>query len=273
MSHRISMLSHFLVCTDMLPNIDNRYFAKNIFRQTFSGRKHRFKNVFAGISYEKELYARDYSFVEGREAQSVGLELGYKWGATFVKTGVDFQKVKDAGFYEITYLQNEVVGSELRVDSVIYEHDSEQHLIRKYITSEVKIYDSLEHSVQENPVNHYSYLRIPFAVGYRHKLSKILLTASLGTEFSVLVAGEEPVPVLQGEELRVTRIIQKSGLSPKTDWQILFSGGVYYPLADRLMIGTEILYRTDVEQVYNTDNKSFIRPFSWSVRTGLKYNF
>ena len=253
--------------------IQNRSVGK-LSPHAISGRqKNWLKHLFAGISYEKELYSLGYSYVKERESQSIGLSAGYKWKSAFVKTALDFQKVKDAGFFEITYLQNEVVGSELRVDSVIYEYNSEHQLLRKYVTSEVEIYDSIEHTVQEKPLNEYAYLRIPFAAGYRFRLSKITVSASLGTELSILLQGKEPVPVLDGEDFHITKVIRKSPFSKKTAWQVIFSGGVYYPLGNALMLGTEIIYRSDLNQVYSLGNKEFIRPYSWSIRAGLKYNF
>jgi hypothetical protein len=251
---------------------------KNVFgldREQIGGKKeNHWKHLFYGIHYSKEIFARNYSYSDKRKAWSLCFDIGYKWNSAYITTGINFQNIRDESLYEINYLQNEIIGSELRVDSIIYKYDKvNKTYLREYVTSEVNLFDSLEHSVKKTPVTHYSYLRLPISIGYKLPVSNFFITFKAGAEYSLLIRGYEPVPVLNGKEIRILKMTKKSSVTYLSDWQLLTSIGMQYPVLQNINLNIETEYRSSTTSYFDTKSASYQKPFSLSIRAGLIYLF
>ncbi len=254
--------------------IENRS-AKRIENSIFQKIPKRFWNkIFVGVHYSKELFSGSYSYSDKREAWSTGLDLGYKFGSTFIYSGIDYQNVKDESVFEIDYLKNEVVGSEERVDSIVYQYDAINNVyIRDYVTSDVNLYDSLEYKIEKTPINTYSYLRFPLLLGYKYQRSKLSFTLKAGTEFSLLIKGNEPIPTLNGEEIRILKMVQKSTNNYSSNWQMLMSLGIQYPIYKSLLINAEAHYKSSFTPYFNSKTGVYNKPYTIGFKTGLLINF
>jgi hypothetical protein len=231
------------------------------------------KQLFGGMHYAQEI--RHNVFNNQRDALRLGLDIGFKKESFFFQGGVDFQFTKDQGTYEIDYLQNEIVGGYTQVDSIRYSVDPDNSsIIKHYITSEVNLYDSLEHTVEKQVDNRYTYLKVPLTIGYqRPVVSKLSVYGKAGAEFSVLIQGDEPVPTIQEEEIRIVQQVRKSPLLLHSDIKLLFGLGIKIPIFKRLSINIEAQHRTSIDKYYERTKKEMIRPSSTNIQCGILYNF
>ncbi len=230
------------------------------------------RNFYTGIHYVSEFIYHKNGDLQIHRAKGFGIDLGYKFPALFFESGLELSFTSDNGTYEVDYLQNEIINTYIKVDSIIYDTTG-QNLSKEYVTSDVNVYDSVEHNENRQTVNRYSYLRIPLLLGYKFDYRKVSLFIKAGTEFSLLVRGDEPVPVINGNEIRIVNVDRLSPDRVSTNWQMIISAGMGIRVTRSIYFTFEPQYRYYLNSYYSQQMKNYKKPYSIGIRAGLLLNF
>jgi hypothetical protein len=232
------------------------------------------KNFYMGIHFMPENIYHENGQTDVQKANGFGLSLGYRFSGFFLESGLGFSFLTDDGTYAINYLHNEIINSYTKVDSIIYDYDTlNQQLNRQYVTSDVDIYDSVEYAENAQTVNRYSYLRIPLMLGYKFDYRKISVFVKAGTELSLLIKGDEPVPTVNGNEIRIINVDRTSPDRITANWQMVLGAGVAVRLHKYLSLTIEPQYRYYLNSYYSQQIDKFKKPYSVGVRAGVLFNF
>jgi len=231
-------------------------------------------NFYAGIHYTPGLVYENGEIGSGQKEHTMGIDVGYKFNGFFIESGMGLNYTQQDATYEIEFLQNELVYTYTKVDSIVYQIDTAQAtLIRNYITSDVDIYDSINYSENTKTTNQYSYLRVPLLIGYKFEFRKVSFFLKGGALFSVLLKGDAPVPTVDGKALTITNIDRVSPFMVTTKWQVMLSAGVAVPLNKLVMFAVEPQFRYSLK-TYSDQNLQYNKkPYSIGVKAGLLINF
>ena len=247
----------------------------NLQRKDFKGDNNfTLKNFYTGFHFMPEYIYRKNGNVDVQRANNFDLSLGYKFSKVFIESGLGLSFTQDDGTYAINYLQNEWINTYTKVDSIIYNFDSiSQTLHKHYINSDVDVYDSIEYAGSKQTLNRYTYLRIPFVIGYKFDYRKVSLFLKGGTVFSVLLKGDEPVPTVNGKEVRIININRLSPGRLSTNWQIMLSAGINIQAHKSLSLTLEPQYRYYLNSYYSQQMNKYKKPYSIGIRAGVLINF
>ncbi|OQX76245.1 MAG: hypothetical protein B6D61_09085 [Bacteroidetes bacterium 4484_249] len=232
------------------------------------------KKFYAGLHYTPEYIYRKNGDVEVQRANNFGLSFGYKFPNVFIESGLELSFTEDNGIYAVNYLQNEVINTYIKVDSILYEFDTiNETLDKEYITSDVDVYDSVEYAEDMQTVNRYSYLRIPLLLGYKYDYHKVSLFIKAGAEFSILIHGHEPVPTVNGKEIRIINVDRLSPGRVSTSWQMIIRAGFAVKVYKSLSLTLEPQYRYYLNSYYSQQMNNYKKPYSIGIRAGVLINF
>ena len=216
------------------------------------------KNFYTGIHFNPELLYHRNGDVEIKRAYGFGVDVGYKFSGLFLESGMELSFTQDDGTYQINYLQNEIINTYTKVDSVIYEYDTiSQSLSKEYVTSDIDVYDSVEYLENRQAVNRYTYLRLPLMIGYKFDYKRVSFFIKAGTEFSLLVRGEEPVPTVNGKEIRIINVEKESPDRVSTNWQMIVSAGIGIRVYKSMTFTLEPQYRYYLNSYYSQQMSNY----------------
>ncbi len=229
---------------------------------------------YTGIHYTPGLVYTNVGNEPTQKEHTLGVDIGYKFNGVFVETGIGLNFTKQDATYEIDYLQNELINTYTKVDSIIYEIDTiHAELKKNYVTSDVDVYDSINYAENTKTTNQFTYLRIPLLIGYKFDFRKISIFVKGGALFSVLLKGDESIPTVDGKEITITNVDRLSPYMITTKWQAMVSAGVAVPLNKLLIFAVEPQFRY-LLSTYSDQNLQYDkRPYSIGVKVGLLINF
>jgi hypothetical protein len=195
------------------------------------------------------------------------LSLAYNKRDLFFESGLIYSKVDDNGDYYVSFTSVDPIGSYQQVDSVSVMQDSVL-----YHTSDVMVYDSIEHLSYAKTKHLYHYITIPVLVGYKWHFKNLDLGIKTGLAYQFMIMEEKPDVLSNFTGMEVTEV---SNLTPERfNSNIYFTSSafIHYYMRENLML--------NIEPTLRLYNKSFYKdyfktrnPYSVSLRVGILYNF
>jgi hypothetical protein len=89
----------------------------------------------------------------------------------------------------------------------------------------------------------------------------------------LLVRGDEPVPVINGNEIRIVNVDRLSPDRVSTNWQMIISAGMGIRVTRSIYFTFEPQYRYYLNSYYSQQMKNYKKPYSIGIRAGLLLNF
>ncbi len=195
------------------------------------------------------------------------LSLAYNKRDVFFESGLIYSKVDDNGDYYVSYTSFDPIGSYQQVDSISVMQDS-----ILYHTSDVMVYDSIEHLSYSKTKHLYHYITIPVLVGYKWHFKNLDLGIKTGLAYQFMILEEKPDVLSNFTGMEITDV---SNLTPERfNSNIYFTSSafIHYYMRENLML--------NIEPTLRLYNKSFYKdyfktrnPYSVSLRVGILYYF
>jgi hypothetical protein len=209
----------------------------------------------------------DYGRGHKKQSRSAGISLSTFKGPWTIETGAAICLSDDNGRYMINYNSYDSLGFYNKVVSFSPQPNG----TIQFITEVEGVYDSIDHQLETNTTNRYTYLQIPLMAGYQ-LYSNRLLTISLkaGPVFSVMMDSYEPQANFSREGTNLQSIENLSPSRLSANWQVAAGLGVGFYLSRRFTLLAEPTYKTYLRPVYQNQRT---RPQSFGIKAGLLYRF
>jgi hypothetical protein len=225
----------------------------------------------AYFSPEITEYARIAS--ESRERSYYGgLALSYNTSRFVIQSGIEYSSFRDLGDYMVNMSTYDSVG--YYYDIVGFEIDPNNPDSIIFETHTVAVWDSVQHHSHQQTNNNYTYLQVPFLIGYK-AMDRGLFSAHLkaGPSFSFMLNRKEPSLDFQMPGATINSIDNYTAPRLNTNIQLLVSLALHVQLTEKFGLLVEPTYRYYINTVYEINNESLSNPYGISIKSGLFYNF
>ncbi len=218
--------------------------------------------AYENIRYEMVTSPKNMNF-----SHNSTLSLAYNERDFFVESGLIYSKVDDNGDYYVHYSSYDFLGAYQQVDSFTVVQDSVV-----YHTSDIHVYDSVEHVSYSKTKHLYHYLTIPINIGYKWHMKQ--MDVGLKAGFAYQFQLKEQAPDIESNYTDV-ELKEVTNLTPKR-----FQSNMYYSVAAFVHYSMTERLKLNVEPTLRFYSRSFYKnyfdtrnPYSFSLRIGVIYEF
>ena len=222
---------------------------------------------YSGLSYNIDFEISGEK-THGQSINSGQFTVGFTHHHWMLETGVAYSYAPDRGNYDVEFLSKDSIGYYYNVKSISVNPSDPTKIT--YELETLKIFDSVPHTTNMLTRNRYSYLRIPLDFGYTFCQSdRFAFAAMLGGEMLLMLSKDEPVPVFDPENGRISGIV-RSDPSRRNNALGILAGirGAYRPYKNvSLILEPDFKYYVNAFQKH--ENSGVSQPFSIGVRAGI----
>ncbi|MCK9218674.1 MAG: PorT family protein [Bacteroidales bacterium] len=221
-----------------------------------------------GIQPEVSFYSGESSYSK----TNFWINGGLTWHISrfSLATGVGLGYVYDQGIYKIDYKSRDSIGF---YNNVISFNVNGGNQI-EYITETINVYDSIQHLADDRTNNRYTYIQIPFLLGYRFFESKrVNLTLQAGPAVSFLINTKEADPVINYSNARIIKIDKTTPSRIKTNWQLWANLYLEYQITKKISFYVAPSCQYYLNPMVEQENIHVERPWSVGLGIGVQYNF
>jgi hypothetical protein len=215
-------------------------------------------------------------------SQGGGIRLGLEYRHLSIESGLAFSLSNDTWNYSLDYLSRDSVGwywdvvavsfiplTNLQGDTIGWEP--------QYNCVQANYYDSVQHSYSETVRGTYSYLQVPFLLGYKGSFSSMSrweYALKAGLIYSRVITSDAPQSAFNNSGVRILQIDDDSYLRRHDNLQWVAAAELRYGLGSRLSVFAEPMLRYYKSPIYLGENQAELsRPVSFSLRGGLLWKF
>ncbi len=230
----------------------------------------QFYTLNLGISPEFSLYRNADRYSETNYWLNAGVT--YHAGRFSIQTGVGLGYVFDHGNYRVNYKSKDSIGYFTSIISFIVTPGN----IVVYTTKDIPVYDSLQHIADDRAVSRYTYLQIPFMVGYELvETNHFSLGIKAGPAVSFLIGSKEALPFIDYPNARLIRVENNSLLRVKMNWEIQAALDIEYRLVKNFSMYAQPYYKHYFKPFATGESTSASAkdPYSIGIEIGARYNF
>jgi hypothetical protein len=203
---------------------------------------------------------------------SCDLGLIYHFGRFSVRTGIGIGYIADEGNYRIDYKSKDSVGFYNKVVSFTVNQQNPSEV--NFVTQQMVVYDSLQHIADDRTRNRYTYLHVPFFIGFRIlETNRLALTIHAGPMISFLVGKKEAQPVIEYPNARIIRIDNNTPVRANTSWQLWLGLRLDYKINKEFSLFAEPNYKYYFKPVVEQNEDIAKNPYSIGLGIGIQYNF
>ena len=230
----------------------------------------QFYTLNLGISPELSLYRNADRYSETNYWLNAGVT--YHAGRFSVQTGVGLGYVFDHGNYRVNYKSKDSIGYFTSIISFIVTPGN----IVVYTTKDIPVYDSLQHIADDRAISRYTYLQIPFMLGYELvETNHFSLGIKAGPAVSFLIGTKEALPFIDYPNARLIRVENNSLSRVKMNWEIQAALDLEYRLVKNFSMYAQPYYKHYFKPFANGESTSTSAkdPYSIGIEVGARYNF
>jgi hypothetical protein len=218
--------------------------------------------AYENIRYEMVTSPKNMNF-----SHNFTLSLAYNERDFFIESGLMYSKVDDNGDYYVHYTSYDFLGAYQQVDSFTVVQDSVV-----FHTSDIHVYDSVEHVSYSKTKHLYHYLTIPINIGYKWHLRQMDVGIKAGFAYQFQL--KEQAPDIESNYTDV-ELKDVANLTPKRFQSNMYYSAaafVHYNMTERLKLNVEPTLRFYSRSFYKNyfDTRN---PYSFSLRIGVIYDF
>ncbi|MEI6172216.1 MAG: outer membrane beta-barrel protein [Bacteroidota bacterium] len=187
-----------------------------------------------------------------------------------VTTGIGLGYVFDEGKYRVDYQSLDSIGYFNNV--VSFATGANNEII--YNTETKNVYDSLRHMADDRTRNRYTYLQVPFLLGYRiFESNAVSLTFQAGPAVSFLVSSRMSDPLINYPNARIIKIEDNTPTRVTTNWQLWANLNLEIRLNRKISLYVEPSCKYYLKPIVEQENMSFKAPWSVGLGVGIQFNF
>lgn len=231
-------------------------------------------DIYLGLTYTPEYFVSRSDFLSSKKdfANSTDLGLSFVWNLLSLRTGLGLSLYRTDKFnYQVNYSSNDAVGSYNKVDSVTFIIEN-NIIVPQFHTTEVKVYDEVNHIYKSNIKSKYAYLQIPLIFGYKLNQQKnISFSLNCGPVVSLTLSKKTDEITYPGDGAKVTKISSNEVTRVNSYWDMMLSLGMNYVINSSFTFNLEPQLRTGISSVYSASNPQAKKPYSIGLRTGIMY--
>lgn len=211
----------------------------------------------------------DYGKGFKKQSKAIGFSFLTSSGPWLFETGAAYCLSDDNGRFMVNYNSFDSIGFYNRVIS--FSPNPSNPGTIQFNTEATGVFDSIHHNLETSTLNRYTYLQIPFAIGY-HIYSNRLITVSLkaGPVFSVMLNENKPSVSFYKEGANLQSIESLSPDRISTNWQIAAGLSMGLHLSRRFTFTAEPTFKSYLRPVYQNNRT---KPQSIGIKAGLLYRF
>lgn len=189
-----------------------------------------------------------------------------------MQSGIGIQFSKDIRDYDLEYLRNDYLATEMRFDSAVFVMDSLGNVnlvpVDPYYTD---VYDSIHHTHNASYYEKYYSLRIPVMIGYQKDYKNIGLFAKGGIFYSRVIYKQKTAIYEPDESSRMIQLNYEGTERVSNQIQYVFAAGFAYRFNKNLQFTGEIMTKYYQNSLYDNPAYSNTNPWSAEGRVGLIY--
>lgn len=227
-------------------------------------------NWSAGLFLSPEVIFYPSSSDFNSRSYSIDLHAIYNLSGFILQTGIGVGLSSDNGNYKIDY--NRFIGSYDDVYDVTFDTINGQ-LIPVYHTETVDVYDTIDQVTITPTKRKYTYLNIPFLVGYGNEGKRFGWSIKTGPAFSLLIHENVPDISLGDSQDKIIGIDNEIPGRLKTNWQFVLTGGASYRISNSFNFMLEPVFRYYLNSAYEQNSTISKRPYSVGIRAGVVLEF
>jgi hypothetical protein len=222
--------------------------------------------LWLGIFFTPEIIYHHEGNVRNNRGRSIDLQVLYEKNNVILQTGLGVSQIKDAGHHKIEF--NKYLGSYEHVNNVIFDSVGND-LVVTYITETVYVYDTINY-IRISPADrHFTYLQLPFLIGYYKEINRFKWYVKTGPSFSFKIHEQIPAAPMTDDQYKILNIDNDLPEKINTHWQLLFSAGTSYRLGNKVSLSVEPLFKYYINSDYARNTMSGRHPYSFGLKTGL----
>jgi hypothetical protein len=203
-------------------------------------------------------------------AKGLDLHVLYKKNDYLLQTGLGVSIVTDAGNYHIDY--NKYMGSYEDVYDVTFDTINNQ-VVPVYHTQTVDVYDSINYVRITPSERRYTYLQIPFMLGYGKDYRRFGWFVKAGPALALMVHENIPEMSMPEDQFKIVNVENSLPSRMSANWQFILSAGASYKLGNKVSLSVEPLMRYYINSDYEPGKFTTRHPYAIGLRTGLLFNF
>ena len=223
-----------------------------------------------GVSPELSVYRNNSQYTESNFWLNTGVT--YHIGKFSVQTGLGLGYVFDQGNYRVNYKSKDSIGYFTSIISFLITPGN--RII--YTTKDIAVYDSVEHVADNRAISRYTYLQIPFFLGYElFESNRFSIGIKAGPSISFLIASKEASPFIDYPNAQLIRVDNNSLIRVKMNWEIQAALDIEYSLSKNFSIYADPSYKHyfkpfEVQESALTEAKD---PYSVGIELGIRVDF
>lgn len=205
-------------------------------------------------------------------SNNIDLSFNYQNLNFILQSGVGIQFSQDDRDYNLEYIRNDYLATEMRFDSAIFVMDSAGQVnfvpVNPYYTD---VYDSIYHTYNSYYYEKYYSIRIPVMIGYKKDLKNIDLYAKGGILLSRVIYKQKKDIYETDEYTRIIKLDYLGSDRVFNQIQYVLSAGLAYNFNKNIQFNGEIMTKFYQNSLY--DNKAYANINTWSLeaRVGFIY--
>ncbi len=219
-------------------------------------------------------YGIESIYVDNSQLFSNNIDLSFNYqNLNFIfQSGIGIQHSKDIRNYNLEYMRNDYLTTEMRFDSATFVMDSTGNIslvpVNPYYTD---IYDSVHHEYNASYNERYYSIRIPLLVGYQKDIKNFGIFAKGGIIYSRVVYKQKTAIYEPDESSRMIKL-EYSGLERKSNQlEYVLAAGITYRINNSLQINGELMTKFFQNSLYDNPAYTNSSPWSMEARMGLVY--
>ena len=223
-----------------------------------------------GISPELSVYRSKEQHNETNYWLNAGV--AYHLGKFSLQTGAALGYVFDHGDYRVNYKSKDSIGYFTSIISFIVKPGD----LIVYSTKDIPVYDSLQHIADDRAISRYTYLRIPFILGYQvFETNRLSIGIKAGPAISFLIVSKEASPFIDYPNAKLIRVDNNSLVRVKMNWEVEAALDIEYRLAKKFSIYANPSYKHYFKpfETQESVSASVKDPYSIGIEIGARYNF
>lgn len=196
----------------------------------------------------------------------------YHAGRFSIQTGVGLGYVFDHGNYRVNYKSKDSIGYFTSIISFIVTPGN----IVVFTTKNIPVYDSLQHVADDRAISRYTYLQIPFMLGYELvETNHFSLGIKAGPAVSFLIGSKEAAPFIDYPNARLIRVENNTLSRVKMNWEIQAALDLEYRLVKNFSIYAQPYYKHYFKPFATKESTSTSAkdPYSFGIEVGARFNF
>lgn len=188
-----------------------------------------------------------------------------------LRPGIGISKMQADGNYLIDYNKYEIVGYFFGISSFTGVSGYPDSVVFETYVNEV--YDSVFHRDSYRTDNAYTYLHVPFQIGYRFIHNKRFSAYMVaGPTYHYLLKEKERQPTFTETRANLLDMENQTPVRRKNTWQFLLGLGVQYRITETISFTLEPVYQQYIKSPYNDSGSSRL-PYSLGFRAGMMFDF